>query len=124
MKKIRVVVVDDNFVSRRLPSYILRPFGMNIQVLECASGDEALCLIDTHQITHLLLDISMPGMDGIKVAKKIRSSSKYLEIRLIAYTADALAKDVVHLKSVGFDDVLLKPLNRERLLEALGILTP
>lgn len=122
MKKIMVVVVDDNLVSRLLPSFILRPFGTYVQVLECESGADALRLIEIHQITHLLLDISMPEMDGVKVVKKIRSASRYSEICLIAYTADALAKDVKYLKSVGFDDVLLKPLKSAELLHALGIL--
>lgn len=122
MKKIMVIVVDDNLVSRLLPSFILRPYGMFVQVLECECGIDAFRLIQTHQITHMLLDISMPDMDGVKVAQQIRSVSSNSNVRLIAYTANALAADVSYLKSMGFDDVLLKPLKSADLLNALDIL--
>ena len=122
MKKIMVIVVDDNLVSRLLPGFILRPFGTLVQVLECECGADALRLIGVHHVTHVLLDISMPVMDGVIVAQQIRSLSKYAEIRLIAYTANAQVADVTYLKSLGFDDVLLKPIKCAELLRALDIL--
>jgi CheY-like chemotaxis protein len=122
MKKLMVIVVDDNLVSRLLPSYILRPFGMYVQVLECDCGTDALRLLEIHQVTHVLLDISMPEMDGVNVAKKIREISKNSQVQLIAYTANALLSDLTYLKSAGFNDVLLKPLKRADLLHALDIL--
>jgi CheY-like chemotaxis protein len=122
MKKLMVIVVDDNLVSRLLPSFILRPFGMHVQVLECDCGVDALRLLEIHQVTHVLLDISMPDMDGVNVAKKIREISRNSHVQLIAYTADALLSDRTYLKSAGFDDVLLKPLKSAELLHALDIL--
>jgi CheY-like chemotaxis protein len=122
MKKLMVIVVDDNLISRLLPSFILRPFGMYVQVLECDCGVDALRLLEIHQVTHVLLDISMPEMDGVNVAKKIREISKNSHVQLIAYTADALLSDQTYLKSAGFDDVLLKPLKSAELLHALDIL--
>ena len=123
MKKMTIIVVDDNLVSRLLPSFILRPYGMVVQVLECETGADALRMIEMHHVTHVLLDISMPNMDGVKVATKVRSDLKHSSVRLIAYTADALAADVPYLKSIGFNDVLFKPLRSSELLEALGILS-
>lgn len=122
MKKMIIVVVDDNLVSRLLPSFILRPLSPTVQVMECESGVEAIRMLEIHQVTHVLLDICMPNMDGIKVALKIRSVPEYSEIRLIAYTANIQVADLVYLKSVGFDDVLLKPLKRVDLFQALNIL--
>jgi CheY-like chemotaxis protein len=122
MKKLMVIVVDDNLISRLLPSFILRPFGMYVQVLECDCGVDALRLLEIHQVTHVLLDISMPEMDGVNVAKKIREISKNSHVQLIAYTADALLSDQTYLKSAGFDNVLLKPLKSAELLHALDIL--
>ena len=117
-----VIVVDDNLVSRLLPGFILRPFGTLVQVLACECGADAVRLIGVHHVTHVLLDISMPVMDGVIVAQQIRSLSKYAEIRLIAYTANAQVADVAYLKSLGFDDVLLKPIKCAELLRALDIL--
>lgn len=121
MNRITVVVIDDNLISRLLPSFILRPYGQIVQVIECECGMDALRMLEIHQVTHVLLDISMPKMDGINTAKAIREISKNKEIRLIAYTADALEKDLTHLRDVGFDDVLLKPTKIVELLSVLGI---
>lgn len=124
MKKIIIIVVDDNLVSRLLPGFILKPFNTFVQVLECESGVDALSLIKFHQVTHALVDISMPGMDGVNLAQKIRSDSRCSQMKLIAYTANAQDDDVAYLKSVGFDDVLLKPMKSAELLKTLDILEP
>lgn len=121
MKKIMLVVVDDNLVSRLLPKFILRSFDVHVQVLECETGAEALRLIEIHPVTHVLLDISMPMMDGMDVAKRIKANLKLSEIRLIAYTADAMFTHTSQFKSSGFDEVLLKPLHRESLFKVLAL---
>lgn len=124
MTNLLVLVVDDNMASRLLPGFILRPFKGQVQVLECESGADAMRLLETFHVTHVLLDISMPELDGIQVAQKIKQSAKSSHLRLIAYTADALACNEAHLKSVGFDDVLLKPLKTEDLFKVLDIEGP
>lgn len=121
MKKMVIIVVDDNLVSRLLPSFILRPLSTTVHVIECESGADALRMLEIHQVTHVLLDICMPDMDGVNVALKIRAIPKYSEIRLIAYTANTQIADVVYLQSVGFDDVLLKPIKRLDLYQTLNI---
>ena len=117
-----ILVVDDNLISRLLPSFILRSLNTAVQVIECESGAEALHILEIHQVTHVLLDISMPNLDGVNVALKIRSIPKYSKIRLIAYTANTQMVDVVYLQSLGFDDVLLKPMKKADLFQALNIL--
>lgn len=122
MTKMMILVVDDNLISRLLPSFILRSLNTAVQVIECESGAEALHILEIHQVTHVLLDISMPNLDGVNVALKIRSIPKYSKIRLIAYTANTQMADVVYLQSLGFDDVLLKPMKKADLFQALNIL--
>jgi CheY-like chemotaxis protein len=121
MKKIMLVVVDDNLVSRLLPKFILRSLDLHVQVLECETGADALLLIEIHPVTHVLLDISMPKMGGMDVAKQIKANPKLSEIKLIAYTADAMSVHTSQFKSSGFDEVLLKPLNRESLFKVLAL---
>lgn len=122
MSHLMVLVVDDNLVSRLLPSFILRPFSQQVHVLECESGAEALRMMEIHRVTHVLLDISMPDIDGVQVAQTIRGTAKSPQARLIAYTADAFVAKEDYLKSVGFDEVLLKPLQSASLLKALGLI--
>lgn len=116
-----LMVVDDNQVSRILPGLILRAFSTQIQVLECASGGDALRMLESVVVSHVLLDISMPAFDGIEVAKAIAESFPAQGLRLLAYTADVRAMDDAVLKSAGFDAVLLKPLQRDDLLRALDL---
>lgn len=121
MNKKMIIVVDDHLVSRLLPSFILRPFNTAVQVIECESGADALRLLKNQQITHVLLDICMPNMDGVNVALKIRAIPEYSKVRLIAYTANTQRSNVAYLQSVGFDHVLLKPIKKADLLNALNI---
>ena len=120
MKKV-LLVVDDNRVSRLLPGLILHSFSEQIQVVECEKGSDALRLLDTDAVSHVLLDISMPDFNGIQVAKTIGKMFTPHAIRLIAYTADVRAMNDEVIQSAGFDDVLLKPLQREDLLRLLDI---
>ena len=121
MNKKMIVVVDDNLVSRLLPSFILRSLSPAVEVIECESGADALRMLEKHQITHVLLDICMPHIDGVNVAQNIRATPEYSKVRLIAYTADTQMANVVYLQSVGFDDVLLKPIKKADLFHALKI---
>lgn len=121
MNKFLVLVVDDNLVSRLLPGFILRQYDFLAQVVECESGEQALALLSSHQVSHVLLDISMPGLDGIQVAQAMRAAIKHKPVSLIAYTADSYVAQDQYFKSLGFDDVLLKPLTSESLLKVLSL---
>ena len=116
-----VLVVDDNSVSRKLPSLVLEPFKSHVQVIECKSGYDGLMFLNKHPVTHVLLDISMPTLGGVDVLNAIKRTRPLRRLKLFAYTADALVADERCLRLIGFDDVLLKPLQRDRLLAVLGL---
>jgi two-component system, cell cycle response regulator DivK len=120
MKRV-VLVIDDNRVSRLLPGFMLHPFAEQIKVFECERGSDALHVLETESVTHVLLDISMPDFDGIQVAKAMSALSPLASPRLIAYTADVRAVDDQALKSAGFDAVLLKPIKSDDLLRVLDL---
>lgn len=121
MSKFAILVVDDNLISRLLPGLILRSFGTYIQVFECGAAEDALYLLRTHRITHVLLDINLVQMSGVFLAGVIRSIPSYSAIKLIAYTAEYSVEKVESLKQTGFDSVLMKPINKEALLNVLNI---
>ena len=121
MQKIIVLVVDDNLVNRLLPTFILKSLHPQVEVYDVGGGQDALDFIETHHVTHVLLDISMPGLDGIQVAQMIKERSIFPSISLIAYTADSSMLDGPYAQALGFDDVLLKPVYRLNLLKVLGL---
>ena len=75
MRNTILVVVDDDKISRMLPSILLRPYG--ITVIECDTGMMVLDAIKVHCVHYMLIDISMPGINGIDLVKQIRNCSKY-----------------------------------------------
>lgn len=112
-----ILVVDDNGINRLLPGLILRPFGW--QVYESESGFNALEQLREHQISCVLLDISMPDISGLEVLSDLRKNSEFKDLKIVAYTAYATQADVSHLKSIGFDAILIKPLTSRELLDVL-----
>lgn len=121
MKNLMILVVDDNLVSRLLPGFILKSLHPHVSVIDCESGSDALSLIHSHPITHVLLDISMPNLNGVQTAYRIKEIEKSINIELIAYTADAMVNDEHYLKSNGFNGALLKPIDRLSLFQVLGL---
>jgi len=112
-----ILVVDDNGINRLLPGLILRPFGW--AVYESESGLDALEKLKTLDAACVLLDISMPDISGLEVLDDLRSNAKYRDLKIVAYTAYATSDDISHLKSRGFDAVLIKPLTSRKLLDIL-----
>ncbi len=120
MKKM-ILVVDDTLISRLLPGFMLKASYPEVTVFDCASGEDALQFIASQQITHVLLDISMPGLGGIQVARAIKEKSHSSRIKVIAYTADVEMLDKAYYKSLGFSDVLLKPIGRMDLIKVFDL---
>ena len=114
-----ILVVDDNGINRLLPGLILRPFGW--RVYEAENGLDALTQIRsyTHHVSCVLLDIAMPDISGLDVLRDLRKDTEFANCKIVAYTAYATAADISHLKSIGFDAVLIKPITSKELLEIL-----
>ncbi|MCB1601571.1 MAG: LytTR family DNA-binding domain-containing protein [Lysobacterales bacterium] len=111
----KVLIVDDEPLARRRMASLLAGVDGVELVGEAADGQAALVAVDRHDPDLVLLDIRMPGIDGLEVARRLslRSSppavvfcTAYDEHALAAFDADAV-------------DYLLKPIRRERLLAAL-----
>lgn len=109
-----ILAVDDEEHILDLLQYNLENDGY--RVVRAESGEEALKLLETNKIDMVLLDIMLPGMDGIEVLRTIRSHQHYKKLPVIMLTAknDEISK-VVGLE-VGADDYLSKPFGVYELL--------
>ena len=114
---LRVLIVDDNVVNRRVAQGLFRKLGWEVETLD--SGEQALLHLATHRYDLILLDINMPGMDGMDVCRHIRATPRLMELRVIAYTAHALLEEQQRFLAGGFDDVLPKPINLRAVQELL-----
>jgi len=114
---IKVLIAEDNPVNRELLRELLELRGYT--VLEACDGQEALRLIEHAQPELMLLDISMPGMDGFAVVRRIRENPRMAELPVVAVTAYAMRGDQERILSAGFDGYLSKPINPSSLVREL-----
>jgi len=110
----RALVVDDNATNRMLAKALLSRLGWLVD--EADSGENALQQFASRDYPLVLLDISMPGLSGEDTCQEIRKMEK--ATRIIAYTAHAFPEEREKFLAIGFDDILVKPINRLQ-LEAL-----
>lgn len=106
-----ILVVDDDPRIRRLLQRYLQRNGMT--VLTAESGDEMHPLLAQHDIDLLLLDLMMPGEDGLSLAKAVRQKS---DVPIIILTGKADTVDKVVGLEVGADDYVTKPFDERELL--------
>lgn len=109
----KILIVDDQPINRMLPMTILRKMG--IEVHEAEDGEQAIALIRGGGFDLVLLDISMPGVSGLEVCRQLRRSPDTAGLRIVAYTAHAFPAEREEILAAGFDDLLIKPIQREAL---------
>ncbi len=114
----RVLVVEDNLFSQKVAAGHLRYFGHDVII--AGDGVEALEMVSEHtDIDAILMDVSMPRMDGLAATREIRRLYTEKHIPIIALTAHARAEDRTKCSDAGMDDYLTKPLRRNDLASML-----
>lgn len=113
----KILLVDDNPLNRLLPATLLTREGH--EVVECINGMQALEAARSEHFDCILLDIAMPGMSGIEVCRLLRAEIPRPNLRIVAFTAHARPDEIPGLKTSGFDHVLLKPMDKKTLFDAL-----
>ncbi|WP_037982341.1 response regulator [Thauera sp. 27] len=113
----RVLIVDDNPINRLLPGAWITRSGWD--AVECPNGVEALKKLSTERFDVILLDLSMPGLSGIEVCRRLRALPNGKGVRVIAYTAHAVPDALEGLTAAGFDEVLIKPITKEGLMRVV-----
>jgi two-component system phosphate regulon response regulator PhoB len=107
MMKKSVLIVEDDEDIRELVSYHLLKEGY--QVASVASGEEALALAEAQPPDLLLLDIMLPGMDGMAVCQKLRASPKAAATAIMMLTAKGEEADIIRGLNLGANDYVTKP---------------
>lgn len=111
--KKRIVVVEDNPDNRLLVRVILEA---DYEIAEFESGFAALEGLEGKNPDLVLLDISLPEMDGTEVLQRIRANPVTKELPVIALTAHAMTGDRERYLEAGFDDYVTKPIVDETIL--------
>ncbi len=113
-----ILLVDDNQVNRMVAAATLSKAGYRVRT--ATNGVEALEAVCDEPIGSILMDVSMPVMDGIEATRRIRALDGHpARVPIIAMTAHALDEEAERCKAAGMDDFITKPFVRAHLLATL-----
>ncbi len=119
---INILVAEDNEINAKLVNSILLQQGANVTL--AVNGNEAVAACSTQRFDIVLMDIHMPETNGVEATKQIRTNQKSEKpIPIVALTADALSEDQLAFIEAGMNDVLIKPVNEELLINKILYLT-
>jgi CheY-like chemotaxis protein len=110
-------VIDDDPTSREALSVLLGDEGYRVRT--AAGGEEGLGLVAAETPDVLLLDMMMPGMDGLEVIREIRRNGDFEGLRIIALTGDVTRERLQNVVEAGADKFVAKPFKIPALLESV-----
>jgi two-component system, cell cycle response regulator DivK len=115
MQQRRVLIVEDNHDNRAIFAAILHHYGY--EVLEAADGEAGVRIATESQPDVILMDISLPRMDGIEATTRLKQADETASIPIIAVTAHAMREDEERVRRAGCDAYLAKPVEPMRVIE-------
>jgi CheY-like chemotaxis protein len=116
---LRILMVDDTAVNRELVKLMLEPLGL--QVEEAAGGADGVQAAMTRSYDLILMDVRMPGVDGLEATRLIRAvSALNRRTPILALTADVQPENAAACRSAGMDDVVAKPISPQELMTKIA----
>lgn len=112
-----VLIVEDNDKNMKLVRDVLQVKGY--RTLEAGSAEDGIALARAHKPDLVLMDIQLPGMNGIEALGVLRADPTTAAIPVIAVTASVMQQDRNLITQAGFDAYIGKPINLKKFLEAV-----
>ena len=106
----KVLLVEDNAVNRRLAEFLLRSQGY--QVREAATAQEAFEILKAKRVELILMDIQLPGMDGLEATRKLKENPATRDIPVVAVTSYAMKGDQEKALAAGCAGYITKPIDK------------
>ena len=108
-----ILVVDDNPANTKLVSFLLTARGYVVRT--AGTADEALAAVRTRLPALILMDIQLPGTDGLTLARRLKADPATRDARIIALTAYAMKGDEARALEAGCDAYITKPIDTRTL---------
>jgi two-component system cell cycle response regulator DivK len=105
----QILVVEDNERNMKLFRDVLEASGY--RTLEAATGERAVEMMFQHRPDLVLMDIQLPGIDGVEALDRLRTDERFSAVPVLALTAQAMEGDRERFLAAGFDGYLSKPVD-------------
>ncbi len=116
--KIKILLVEDNYMNLVLVTEILTLHGYSI--VDAKTGTEAITVFNKERPDLVLMDLHLPGMDGVTATRIIKADVKNKDIPILALTASGLEGEEESILSKGFDGYVSKPIEVQKLLDSIS----
>lgn len=118
MKKLKILIVDDSSVMRKIVERALRQAGLDLtEVLEAGNGAEALAEVQKGALDIIFSDINMPVMDGLELLKQLAAIDSAKSVPVVMITTEGSESRVVEALAAGAKAYLRKPFTPEQVKE-------
>lgn len=114
----RILLVEDNAVNRRLAGFLLRSQGYLVR--EAATAQEAFEILRSERPDLILMDIQLPGMDGLEATKRLKDDPTMADIPVVAVTSYAMKGDRDKALAAGCAGYITKPIDKVTLLQEVA----
>jgi two-component system cell cycle response regulator len=114
----KILSIDDSKTIRMIVARAFRAY--DCVILEAAHGEEGLAVAAREKPDLIILDITMPVMDGVTMLTKLREDAELKNTPVIMLTAESGRDSVAHIAKLGARDYLVKPFKEDQLLEKVG----
>ena len=113
-----ILVVDDNQLNLKLIHYILLRNGYEVRT--ATSADEAQEVLKTFHPLVILMDVQLPGIDGLTLTRMLKDDPATRDIVIIAVTAFAMIGDAERVQAAGCDGYITKPIDNKALVRTVA----
>ena len=113
----RILIIDDNAANLKLARVLLASDGYDLRT--AASAEEALAILESFAPQLILMDLQLPGIDGLELVRRLKADPARRDIVMVALTAYAMQADEAKAFAAGCDGYITKPFDPEHLSSAI-----
>lgn len=118
MSNEKILIVEDNQTNLKLFNVLLTIEGYQVQTAK--DGYEALDILNIYKPNLILMDIQLPGMDGLELTRKLKTDPKYKDLPIVAITAYAMKGDKEKALASGCAGYITKPIDPKNFLQIIA----
>jgi two-component system cell cycle response regulator DivK len=114
----KILIVEDNPANMKLAVILLK--SANYTVLSVTDAEAALTLARSERLDLILMDVQLPGMDGLQAVALLKHDEATRAIPVIAFTALVMKGDEERIRAAGYDGYIAKPIRRQKFLVTIA----